>query len=240
LDVVHVLFTTAVNKQLIFFQEDLQGIKLGHAVVVLKAYKETTTVVDELKCTYDLSERIACLKSFPIKSVYQHLVFSSSLDHEDNFFYQLTADNNKCVHLSGKCNYFYYSKRNQPSKCRECGKPGKQRKVLSLPAERPIIIIHVKNNSRIKTLLKYELAECLNVLVTLKDNITLQQTPIRQVIITKTIERDVMSSKTKIVVDGQTLYDGLSKFEFFDFVEHPLCLQCDPFEFNHSEPDMFD
>lgn len=135
---------------------------------------------------------------------------------------------------------YYYWKRDRPSQCRECGKPGKLRKVLALPAEQPIIIIHVKNNSKRRTQLTTELAESLNVLVTLNHAIALRQTPIRQVIITKTLEKHVMSNTTKVVVDGQTVYDGLSKYEFFDSVEHPLCLQCDPFQFNHSDPEMFD
>lgn len=68
----------------------------------------------------------------------------------------------------------------------------------------------------------------------------LKKIPIKQVIITKTIEKNAMANKTKIIADGQTLYDGLSNFEFFSFVENPLCLQCDPCELNHSDTGVFD
>ena len=228
--------------QLIFFQESLKGIKLGNAVVVFKTDKTTTTIVDELKRMYDICENISHLQLFPqeFKSAYHSLVFNSHVDEKDNLDFKLTVDNKGSLCGTGNANLFTYSQRHQLKKCRQCGKPGKPRKVLFFPAVKPTIVIHIKNNSQIKTALKYEIAECLNVLVTLKNTIILKQIPIKQVIITKTIEKNVMASKTKIIVDGQTLYDGLSKFEFFSFVENPLCLQCDPCELNHSDPDVFD
>jgi hypothetical protein len=232
-----------VYKQLILFlQDDQQGIRLGRAVIVLKTTKESTNIVDELKRFYDISQRICILRLFPqeLKTVNHSIEIKAQLDKTDNLNHKITVDNKGSVCMRSGFPTYYYSKRDRPSQCRECGKPGKLRKVLPLPAEKPTIIIHVKNNSKRRTQLTTELAESLNVLVTLNHAIALRQTPIRQVIITKTLEKHVMSNTTKVVVDGQTVYDGLSKYELFDFVENPLCLQCDPFQFNHSDPEMFD
>ena len=202
---------------------------LKSVTIVLQINKINTDIVDELKQCYDVLNNITSDKSFPSEYTFSDchsLLLKLQAIENDNIKFKLVIDGTKGLYCDSIFELFYYSKRNQPSKCPKCGMLGKLNNVLSMPADRPTIIIHVKNNSTDTTTFKAEIASCLNVLVTLKDYITLQQTPIRQVIITKTIESDVLFNTTKIVVDGQTLFDGLSKFEFFDSVENPLCEQC--------------
>jgi hypothetical protein len=214
------------------------------AVVIIQIDKTNTNIVDELKRVYDVCDDIVGDDSFPMtyKIADCHsLVFKFQDNNNDLLKYKLIIDGTKGLFCNGKfVNFSYYSKRNQQRKCRKCGKPGKLNKVLPLPTDKPTIIIHVKNNSQNTTDLKSEISSCLSVLVTLKDNIILQQTPIKQFVITITIKRDLMASTMKMVADGQTVYNGLENFEFFDNVENPLCLQCDPSELNHSDPDLFD
>jgi hypothetical protein len=204
-------------------------MELGHgAVVVIKTNKEDTNIVDELKRIYDAT--LNHHNSSDIINVQHRVFYQCNVTKDDNAKIKIIVDgaiNLESENLFGG-NSSYYASRNLPKICIQCDKPIDACTIVTLSACKPTIVIHIINKFKMQTTLVDEIEECLNVLVFLKKNPV--QLPIKQVIITKTIELLRMPSAIKIVADNKILYEGNQIFEKFCYRDN-LCANCQSFNF---------
>lgn len=168
------------------------------ACIVLTTNKTSTTIEDVLKQAYNATLHQITLNSIPETSVNHRLLYQTTdtakttitVDGIANFLLK----NN--LHIEKDNLPYFYTFYDSNS-------------THQLLADKPVILIHVKQDKDSKlqnTNLNDLLHLCLSIFLTLK-NITVNQMPIKQVIITAYIY-SLYYKKFKIVVDGQTIYDG--------------------------------
>lgn len=210
------------------------------AVIVLRTNIESTTITDELKRAYDVFENLDTSQQVSHLTANYHITYQANAKPNKDIDININVDGTNTVTTTNMfgCDSFYFKAKDRSNKCRSCHKSIKPRKNLALPAYKPCIVIHIKSKCKTrKTSVRSQIEDCLNVLVTLKNTISLVQKPIRQVVITKIVDKPMASNKIKIVADGQTIYDGLAVYQFFYHVENRRCSECDHFGFNWSESD---
>ena len=205
---------------------------LQSAVVVIRTNKTDTTIVDELKRAYDAVLNHLNNDKLPEIEVEHRLLYNSEVMSNGSEKISVFVDGTTCLEtedaFGGTSNH--YQTRLSSRVCEECDKPNRMTNILPIPANQPSIIIHVINKANLATCLSDELEECLNVLVCLKQQPT--RTPIKQLIITKTIITGIIPSTIKVVGDGQTFYNGLQIWDKFYFQERSLCANCELFSFD--------
>jgi hypothetical protein len=208
------------------------------AVIVLRTNNESTTICDELKRAFDVFDNKYHPAELVNVTANYRVLYNANVIKDNDVEIKINVDGTTSVSSTNMFggNSFHFKAKERANQCRNCHKPIKPRKILALPAYKPCILIHVKNKCETKkTSVRSHIEDCLNVLVTLKSTITLVQKPIRQVIVTKIVDKPMASNKIKIVVDGQTIFDGLPVYQFFYHTENRRCSECDHFGFNWSE-----
>ena len=197
------------------------------AVVVIKTNKEDTNIVDELKRIYDAT--LNHYRNNDIIDVQHRVFYECNVTKDDDAKIKVIVDGAttfESENLFGG-NSSHYASRKLSKLCIQCNKPVGLNTSASFLACKPTIIIHIINKFKMQTLVADELEECLNVLVFLKNPIPI---PIKQVIITKTIEMWKMPSAIKIVADNRILYEGIQINEKFS-VRDNLFANCISFGF---------
>ena len=176
-------------------------IFIQNACIVLTTNKTSTTIEAEFKRAYDATLNQITTNSIPETDVDHRLLYETT----DSDKITITVDGVTRFCLE---NNFQHDKGKVPSFCTFYD----ANSLHQLPADKPIIVIHVKQDkdSQVRNTNFNDLLHlCLSILVTLK-HITINQTPIKQVIITADIH-SLDYKKFKIVVDGQTIYEGSQK-----------------------------
>ena len=173
------------------------------AVIVLKTNKTSTTLVDEFKQAYNATLNQITFKNIPMTNV-DHRILYETIDTANT---NITVDG--ITSFYSENNWHKHSQQKQvPDFCTLYDTSNQP----FLQADKPVIVIHVKQdkNSRVpNTNLNDLLHLCLSILVRLGHE-TIHVTPIKQVIITVYVY-SLDYKKFKIVVDGQTIYDGAQR-----------------------------